>query len=269
VRARLGRLRDRLRLFANVAGIDVSRSVAAIRGLPAYRANRVQFLAQARASSEEFELAPSWPCPGDRFMPGGVTSGHYFHQDLYVAQAIYEAAPRRHIDVGSRVDGFVAHVAAFRQVEVLDIRPIETTARNIAFRVADLTNLSHDYDGACDSVSCLHALEHVGLGRYGDAVDYYGFLRAWRALHRMLEPGGTMYFSVPVGLPQRVEFDAHRVFSMDYLTRRMFAGQFSIERVAFVDDEGELHTDVPLDEQAVATSFGCYYGCGIFTLRKN
>jgi hypothetical protein len=108
----------------------------------------------------------------------------------------------------------------------------------------------------------------MGLGRYGDTVDYYGYLRAWEALHRMLQPGGTLYFSVPVGTPQRVEFDAHRVFSVDYLAREMFPGRFTVERVAFVDDAGELHVDVALDERATATSFGCRHGCGIFTLRK-
>jgi hypothetical protein len=54
----------------------------------------------------------------------GVAKGHYFHQDLLVAKYIFEAKPERHIDVGSRVDGFVAHVASFREIEVLDVRPL-------------------------------------------------------------------------------------------------------------------------------------------------
>jgi len=28
------------------------------------------------------------------------------------------------VDIGSRVDGFVAHVASFREIEVFDVRPI-------------------------------------------------------------------------------------------------------------------------------------------------
>jgi len=56
----------------------------------------------------------------DRFDPGGDASGHYFHQDLIVARRIFERDPRKHVDVGSRIDGFVAHLAVFRQVEVID-----------------------------------------------------------------------------------------------------------------------------------------------------
>jgi len=50
----------------------------------------------------------------DRFDPGGDASGHYFHQDLIVARRIFERDPRKHVDVGSRIDGFVAHLAVFR-----------------------------------------------------------------------------------------------------------------------------------------------------------
>ena len=32
---------------------------------------------------------------------------------------------KRHVDIGSRLDGFVAHVASFREIEVLDIRPLK------------------------------------------------------------------------------------------------------------------------------------------------
>ena len=37
----------------------------------------------------------------------GVCSGDYFHQDLLVAGFIYKNNPIKHIDVGSRIDGFV------------------------------------------------------------------------------------------------------------------------------------------------------------------
>ena len=43
----------------------------------------------------------------------------YFHQDFVVARKIFERNPRLHIDVGSRVDGFVAHVATFSSYRTL------------------------------------------------------------------------------------------------------------------------------------------------------
>lgn len=121
------------------------------------------------------------PCLHDRFEEGGITKSEYFWQDLIVARWIYEARPYKHVDVGSRVDGFVAHVASFRDLEVLDVRPISTVIPGVSFRQADLmspesvANLTAEGDGYCDSLSCLHVLEHFGLGRYGDPVIVDGY----------------------------------------------------------------------------------------------
>ena len=62
------------------------------------------------------------PCLTDRFEESGAARGHYFHQDLLVAQRIFDSAPARHVDMGSRIDGFVAHVASFREPEQRDLR---------------------------------------------------------------------------------------------------------------------------------------------------
>ena len=68
----------------------------------------------------------------------GNYKGHYFHQDLLVANFIYEQNPKRHIDIGSRVDGFVAHVASFRKIEVIDVRSLtKSKHKNIQFRQMD------------------------------------------------------------------------------------------------------------------------------------
>ena len=69
----------------------------------------------------------------------GSASGHYFHQDLLVASFINKNNPVRHIDIGSRIDGFVAHVASFRKIDVMDVRELNNTGHiNISFIKADL-----------------------------------------------------------------------------------------------------------------------------------
>jgi hypothetical protein len=40
-----------------------------------------------------------------------------------------------------------------------------------------------------DSISCLHALEHFGLGRYGDRLDPNGHETGFLKLLDMLKPG--------------------------------------------------------------------------------
>jgi hypothetical protein len=260
--------KSQLRRLVTGAGLDPGRFKRTVRGARPFLENRKQFLAQAEASRGEFAVGSDYPCLTDRFDDSGVATGHYFHQDLHVAQHIHEANPTRHVDVGSRVDGFVAHVATFRPIDVMDIRPLTSATRNITFLQRDITKPDAAAQASTDSLSCLHALEHFGLGRYGDELDYYGYRKGWDNLVAMLEPGGRMYFSVPISDRQRFEFDAHRVFSVRYLCEELFAEQFDVTDFAYVDDSGAFHTDVDVTSPEALDSFGLSYGCGVFTLTK-
>jgi hypothetical protein len=197
-----------------------------------------------------------------------VASGQYFHQDLLVAQLIYRAGARRHVDVGSRVDGFIAHVAVFCEVEVLDIRPIQSRARNINFRAVDIMKQDAGLYDYTDSLSCLHALEHFGLGRYGDPIDYNGHRQGFATLARMVRVGGVFYFSVPISERQRFEFNAHRIFSIPYLLEMFDECGFEVKGFHYVDDAGDLHESQNHQSEAANNSFGLSHGCGIFEIRK-
>jgi hypothetical protein len=185
-------------------GIDPRRMLRSLLALTRYGRDLVRF----RSSfTGRLELLP---CLYDWSDEGGTTKSEYFWQDLLVARMICARRPAKHVDIGSRVDGFVAHVASFREIEVLDIRPITTKVPGVTFRQADLMDVNDAMSGCCDSLSCLHALEHFGLGRYGDPVDPAGFERGLANIARLLEVRGILYLSVPVGIA-RVEFNAHRI----------------------------------------------------------
>lgn len=248
-------------------GIDFRKMFQSLGGIPAYIRDYLVFIQQSSSSSIHFKMGAPYPCLRDRFEQGGDVRGHYFHQDLLVAGRIYEMKPKLHVDVGSRVDGFVAHVASFRLIEVIDIRPLKSNIPNIRFIQADLMKVGDEsLVGYCDSLSCLHALEHFGLGRYGDTVAYDGHLAGLRNLSLMLKSGGKFYLSVPIGR-QRVEFNAHRIFSVEYILA-LVGEQFKLDCFSFIDDEGLLHQDVIIREADSKNSFGCIYGCGIFELTK-
>lgn len=217
-------------------------------------------------SNPDFKITKLFPILSDKKDSGGLISGHYFHQDLLVAQQIFKAKPEKHVDIASRVDGFVAHVAVFREVEIFDIRPILSKVRNITFVQADLMDNSYIYDNYCDSISCLHAIEHFGLGRYNDPIDVDGHLKGLNSICRILKAGGTFYFSTPIG-PQRIEFNAHRVFSLSYLLD-ILQKDYELIHFSYVDDAGDLHENQILTEQHIKSNFNCHYGCGIFELKK-
>ena len=146
-----------------------------------------------------------------------------------------------------------------------------SNTQNIKFTHADLSGaLPVELTGCCDSLSCLHTIEHFGLGRYGDPIKYTGYLAGLRNLNRILVQGGKFYFSTPIG-PQRVEFNAHRVFSMRYLLH-LLNPYYRIDSFAYVDDEGHLKEGINLlatDVQPqIDVNFGCTLGCDIFELTK-
>lgn len=214
----------------------------------------------------DFPLKMNFPCLNDKNDEAGTTKTHYFIQDLFVAQDIYERQPNKHVDVGSSISGFVAHVASFREIELLDIRCMESDIKNVTFRQADVmdgTNIPEKY---CDSVSSLHALEHFGLGRYGDPIDPNGHLKGFANISKMLKPNGIFYFSVPMG-KQRIDFNAHRVFGMPYLIKWV-SKDYDVLSFSYIDDGGTFHCNVDLTEEDLDNSFGCFWGCAIFILKK-
>jgi SAM-dependent methyltransferase len=265
--ARMRRVLSSAHQLLQACGWRPRQTLSGLRALPWFVRDLIRFRALSANSPAQFSWGALHPCLHDLALEGGVARGQYFHQDLLVARRIFEAAPREHFDVGSRIDGFIAHLAVFRPVNVLDIRPVSPLVRNIRFVQADfMSALPSHLVECCDSLSCLHAIEHFGLGRYGDRLDPEGHIKGLHNLHQMLAPGGRLYLSAPMG-PQRIEFNGHRVFSLRTLLD-LTADLFHLERFSFVDDKGDLHEDHTLDDESIATHCSCIGGCGIFELVK-
>ncbi|GAB4297634.1 MAG: hypothetical protein Kow0098_22030 [Ignavibacteriaceae bacterium] len=256
----------KIHVLINNFGFYPVKFFQALRGLPVYFKNLIKFGEQHRRMISELKIRNYMPYPADRYDRSGIIESHYFYQDLFIARKILNANPVKHVDIGSRIDGFVAIVAAFRKIEVIDIRPLIVNDPNIVFIRQDITDDSFDLRNYCDSVSCLHTLEHFGLGRYGDSPDPRGHIKGLERIFNILNTNGKLYLSVPIGLA-RIEFDAHRVFSIEYLLG-LFEDMFKIDSFSFIDDNDLLHEDTELTAEAVKNNFGCDYGCGIFELTK-
>jgi hypothetical protein len=151
-------IKQKFKLF----GIDLAMIKNSLKGIRMYQSEYSEIKKQ-KGSDTTFPFGKDFPILADRYLSSGTMSGHYFHQDLLVAQKIFKNNPNNHIDIGSRTDGFVSHLAVFREVEIIDIRPQVSKTPNIVFKQADLMQLPDGMIDAYDSLSSLHAIEHFGF----------------------------------------------------------------------------------------------------------
>ena len=186
--------------------------------------------------------------------PGNPFDPHYFHQDVWAANRVADLRPAQHVDVASRVD-YVGFLTAITEVVFVDIRRLDVDIERLTSIEGSLLALPFA-DRSLQSVSCLHVVEHVGLGRYGDPLDPDGSRKAIAELQRVVAPGGQLLFSGPVGRP-RVVFNAHRIHDPRRLAE--WFDELRLEEFSGVDDRGRFKRHRELDELA-----GQDYACGLF-----
>jgi hypothetical protein len=252
-------------LLSSQVGVDPQRFLRSLRGIPAYMRDWFAF---RKGFSGEMIFKP---CLHDRYEEGGVTKSEYFWQDLLVARSIHEVKPNKHVDIGSRVDGFVAHVASFREIEVFDVRPIDTVVPGVIFRQLDLMNKdmlpSTTELGYCDSVSCLHAIEHFGLGRYGDPINPTGYQKGITNMAQFLQPGGKFYLSTPIG-KERVEFNANWVFDPRNIIRCAAAAGLQLQKLTVITAANGPQVSA-IDDATLQNLALQNYHLGLFIFIKN
>ncbi len=245
---------------------DVFKRFNLFRGLFAYCRNGYAYKKlywEFKDSCKPFPLKTidNYPCLYDRFKKAGSISKHYFFQDLWAARKVFESKVERHYDIGSGLAGFVSHCLSFTKVVMLDIRPLGgVDIPNFEFQQCDCMDMKNIPNDTIPSLSSLHAIEHFGLGRYGDPIDPDGYIKAINEIKRVLAPKGNLYFAVPVG-HQRLEFDSCRVFDPEYIVE-LFCGLDLVE-FSMVNDANVLVQNASPKEAKDS-----YRACGLYHFQK-
>jgi SAM-dependent methyltransferase len=221
-----------------------------------YGSDWKRFRAAGGAASFE-ELSPQLFDRDSKTQSGG---GHYFYQDIWALRKLAEFKPSEHHDVGSRFDGFVGQATAICPVVCYDIRPPGFQLPRLEFRFGSILKLPVP-SNSIRSLSCLHVAEHVGLGRYGDALDPDGTVKGLKEMMRVLAPGGQLLFSIPVGR-ERVCFNAERVWNPEKPLEVL--SELQMTEFKAVNDKGDFLESVRPADLANAN-----YSCGLYCFSKD
>jgi Caenorhabditis protein of unknown function, DUF268 len=235
---------------------EVKRTVGSglrqVRALPGFGAEHRRFVRALRRAGSALPVEP-FPQLDDRTSTTPYDT-HYVHQGPWVMRHLVAHPPARHVDVGSYL-GYLGFFAALVPTEFIDIRPPHLEMSGLSEQAGSLLALPYG-DASLTSLSCLHVIEHVGLGRYGDPLDPDGTKLACAELARVLAPGGSLYLSLPIGRP-RISFNAHRVHSTSQILELI--SPLKLVSLGGVLDDGTYHDvcePTTLDAQE--------YACGLF-----
>lgn len=207
--------------------------------------------------SESLHLFDIYPCLHERTKTTSFDA-HYFYQDIWAFERIYESKVKHHVDIGSRII-FVGMLTVITNVTFIDIRPLEAKLNGLECRCGNIRSMPFK-DNSLRSLSCLHVAEHIGLGRYGDPLDPLGTKKAAKELSRVLAVNGNLYFSLPVGKP-RLCFNAHRIHSPQQIIE--YFSSLELLELSGIDDNRNFIRNIEINTLEKAN-----YSCGLFWFRK-
>jgi hypothetical protein len=218
-----------------------------------------EFVRYRRVKDNRFAVKWSemYPCLDDRISTTPFDQ-HYIYHPAWAARILATNKPEYHVDISS-ILSFSTIVSAFIPVKFYDYRPAEISLSGLGSESADLLALPFA-DGSIPSLSCMHTVEHIGLGRYGDPIDPGGDIKATRELIRVLKTGGDLLFVTPVGKP-KIAFNAHRVYS--HLQIMEYFSTLNLMEFSMIPDSGGLIINA--DPEMVPSQ---EYACGCYWFRK-
>lgn len=188
---------------------------------------------------------------------------HYLYQAAWAAQQVRRTAPPYHVDIGSHSQ-FVAMLAALTPIYFVDFRPLQLTLENFQSINGEITRLPFK-DKSLSSVSCLHVIEHIGLGRYGDPIDPGGFAAACLELQRVVGMGGSLLISTPIGR-DRIQFNGQRVSAPSKILD-LFE-ELTLVNMAKVDGSGSFRPQCTPDDPPQLSATGSDCELGLFHLQR-
>ncbi len=202
----------------------------------------------------------SYPCYADATKNTGFDR-HYIYHPAWALRKILKIKPKKHVDISSTL----YFSTMLSPVDFYDYRPALLKLDGLTSKRADLLRLPFK-DGSVKSLSCMHVVEHIGLGRYGDLLDYDGDIKAVKELARVLNVGGDLLFVVPVAAQAKIEFNAHRIYTKELVVAMFKENGLKLKEFSLISDN-EYDGGI-IKEPAQKILNRQNFGCGCFWFKK-
>jgi SAM-dependent methyltransferase len=149
--------------------------------------------------------------PAFRYDVGSHPRSYIDSQCEFAARNLATRHPTTVLDIGS-YRHFVIGLSASYNLTSLDIRQRDSSLDTETVLIGDAKQLDIRSD-SFDAVVSLCALEHFGLGRYGDEFDPNADEKAFNEMVRVLKPGGILVFTTTITrAAPSIAFNAHRIY---------------------------------------------------------
>lgn len=153
------------------------------------------------------------------------------YECAFAARWLNRIRPDSILDIGSYRIFIMGLCSAFR-VTTLDIRQRKGMTDNEAVITSDAKDLNIP-DSSFDAITSLCALEHFGLGRYGDEFDLNADRKAIAEIRRVLKPNGHLIFTTTItSVMPSLAFNAHRIYNLDMI-HQLCDGFIPVEESAY------------------------------------
>lgn len=207
----------------------------------------------------QIEDRDKYPCLNDKNTTTSFDK-HYIYHTAWAARKLKELNPIEHIDISS-LTYFSTIISAFIPIKFYDYRPRIITLNDFSCEHVDITQLPFN-NNSIKSLSSMHVVEHIGLGRYGDSLDVDGDLKAIEELKRVVSINGYLIFVVPIG-KAKIMFNAHRIYSYDQIIS--YFKNFKLIEFTLIPDQSDegLITNATKGQSDMQN-----YACGCFMFKK-
>lgn len=208
----------------------------------------------------QMKIRDVYPQIKDRTIETGFDR-HYVYHTSWAARVVKEINPEYHVDISSSLY-FSGIVSAFIPVHFYDYRPAKIDLTNLESKEGNLHSLPFG-DKSVKSISCMHTIEHIGLGRYGDPIDGMGDVKAINELKRTVATGGNLLIVVPIGGKSIVEFNAHRIYTCKQIISLVKDSEFSLKEFSFIPEDekdgGLIRNADPEMTESAKYACGCFW----------